>query len=92
MMARIIWHDGDLRAEVSQPESHLCNMFIKNLIEQHIVSSVLTNNKYIIEENPNGSKKCINVKKKKFLEKVDGRTPKLITNEVRQDGRSIVRG
>lgn len=91
MMARIIWHNGNFMAKVSQQEAHLCSIFLNNLIDQHIVSSVLTNNKYLVEENENGSKKCITVKKKKFLEKTVGRNPKFITNEVTTDGRSYVR-
>lgn len=66
-MARIIWHEGNLRAEVNQDETRLCNHFIKALIEQKNVKSVMTSHKYNITEKYDLQRKAMIVKKRKLL-------------------------
>jgi hypothetical protein len=67
LMARIIWHESNLRAEVTQDETRLCNHFIRALIDQKNVKSVMTYTKYIVLEKYDCQRKTMIVKKKKIL-------------------------
>lgn len=78
IMARIIWHNSDLQAKVLPEEAHLCSIFIRELIKEGIISSVLTNNKYIVIERECEKRKSILVRKKRILEKTVGRKPKYL--------------
>lgn len=77
LMARILRHNGNLQAQVTQDESLLMNIFIKSLIEQKQINSVLTDNKYAIEQKQNGKRLCIIVKKIHIFH-MKGRKPKFI--------------
>jgi hypothetical protein len=81
LMARIIWHEKDLwekvdpdekrlaelNAQVTQDETRLCNHFIRALIDQKNVKSVMTYTKYIVLEKYDCQRKTMIVKKKKIL-------------------------
>lgn len=78
IMARVLWHGGNLIAKVSPDEAHLCSFFIDNLISQQVVTSLSNKNKYVIIESEVGNRKSILVRKKRILEKTVGRKPKFL--------------
>lgn len=88
LMARILRHNGNLQAQIRQDESLLMNKFIKSLIDQKQISSVLTDNKYNIEEQKDRKRLSILVTKIHIIA-FRGRKPKYIgeKNGIRDDNR-----
>ena len=85
LMARILRHNGNLQAQVTQDETLLMNKFLKILVEKKIFNSILTDNKYSVEEKQNGKKLSIIVKRINTLT-LRGRKPKFmgVKNGIRE--------
>lgn len=83
MMARIIRHSGDFRAQVTQPESVFCARLMKQLVHESVVNSAITKNRYEVIENNNFNTFSITAKRLKMFEVFRGKKPKYV--EVKDD-------
>lgn len=63
VMARIIWHNGNMQATTTQDETVLMTNFIKSVQEQGIIESITTNNKYKITTKENHNKPAIYIER-----------------------------
>ena len=81
MIARIIRHQGNMRAQVTREESLFCNRIMKELVNLNIVSAPISRATYECTEDYTFNRFDVKVKRIKHLKIFKGRKPKILEDK-----------
>lgn len=81
MIARIIRHQGNMRAQVTREESLFCNRIMKELVSLNIINAPISRTTYECTEDYRFNRFDIKVNKINHLKIFKGRKPKLLEDK-----------